>query len=376
MFLNMSGAPRKILLRTVTLLPFVVAPLVVARAQEEYKVPRVLSPDGGEACYGRVYDNQHMRTHLRQKVVRIFLLYGSDPRQRPNEEPDSDQSSNHYTGYLMTTLRDAKKPDWAWASCDGGSEDENKRIRCNQECDRTLGYLAPDGKGGIILSDLDSDLYHGPGELDGIQSPADQAKYDKKTLGQDDSKFRLDPSPLETCKAEFAKINAVNPALGEPLRKRLKPDQPFCYGRDYDAAHLAKHPEQMTVSIRVQRGPTELSAYAAANKSESWPEGAEVVVTLTTRKGAGRAEQKYTCSPEADQWRCAAKTPTAAVSTPVSCDVSWKEIFLRRGVDGTMMLGNPNSGLLIGDICAKSAATKSDDKVFRLSPLPLSACGL
>jgi hypothetical protein len=56
--------------------------------------------------------------------------------------------------------------------------------------------------------------------------------------------------------------------------------------------------------------------------------------------------------------------------------MSNKEIFLRRGAGGTMMLGNPNNGLPIGDICAKSEATKSDDKVFCLSPLPLSACGL
>ena len=363
---------RTLLFQAAAALSLVGALSGVAQAQES-----VPSSSKGTTCYGRIYDDQHIQSHPRQKVVRIFWFYGA-PSSGPNEEPDSDHGDYRDGPKLMTTLRGEQKPLWTWGfSCEDSGGD-NKPVRCNQDCDRTLGYLARDGKGGIILSDLDRDLYHYPEDVDAIHSPADQAEYDRKTLGEDDSKFRLDRLPVEVCETEFAKIAGVDPALGEPLRKRLKPDQPFCYGRDYDAAHLAKHPEQATVSIRVQRGPAELSAYAAANRGPgSWPFDAQIVVTLTTRKGAGKIEQEYKhCFPELNQWRCYAKTANPTASASASCDVSNKRVYLRRGIDGTMMLGNPDSGLPIGDICAKSTPTESDDKIFRLSPLPLSACGL
>ena len=41
-----------------------------------------------------------------------------------------------------------------------------------------------------------------------------------------------------------------------------------------------------------------------------------------------------------------------------------------------MMLANPNSSLAIVDLCSKAAdgKTVSDDKVYRLQPMPQSAC--
>ena len=59
-----------------------------------------------------------------------------------------------------------------------------------------------------------------------------------------------------------------------------------------------------------------------------------------------------------------------------SCDIAQKEIFLKRGANGTMMLANPNSSLAIVDLCSKAAEgkTQSDDKVYRLESMPQSAC--
>ncbi|TIU26983.1 MAG: hypothetical protein E5W38_26425, partial [Mesorhizobium sp.] len=82
--------------------------------------------------------------------------------------------------------------------------------------------------------------------------------------------------------------------------------------------------------------------------------------------------QTYTCQGEADQWRCSASSKMS----DFACDISQKEIFLKRGAGGTMMLANPNSALAIVDLCSKAAGgkTKSDDKVYRLNPMPQSAC--
>jgi hypothetical protein len=42
------------------------------------------------------------------------------------------------------------------------------------------------------------------------------------------------------------------------------------------------------------------------------------------------------------------------------------------------LLANPKSGLPIVDMCAAEGKgfTRSDDKIFRLNEMPLSACGL
>ncbi|TIU64679.1 MAG: hypothetical protein E5W30_02095, partial [Mesorhizobium sp.] len=87
---------------------------------------------------------------------------------------------------------------------------------------------------------------------------------------------------------------------------------------------------------------------------------------------SGKVTQTYLCQGEADQWRCAASSKIS----DFACDVSQKEIFLKRGANGTMMLANPNSALAIVDLCSKAAdgKTTSDDKVYRLNPMPQAAC--
>ncbi|TSE12742.1 hypothetical protein C1D09_007605 [Mesorhizobium intechi] len=327
-----------------------------------------LSPNGADVCFGRVYDAAHLKAHPKQKVARIFFYYGHDPVSRPNEEPAANADTS-YNGFLTTTVRGAKAPQWAGGWCNHESEDGTSGpIRCGMDCDRTMASLKVDDKGRLIVTDVSADLY-----LDaGSEEELGKAEYDRQALGSEDDNFRLDPMPAATCKAEFARIDPIDPALGDPLRVRLKPDQPFCYGRDYDTAHLASHPDQLTQSIRVFRGPVELASFASGGDIANWPDGADIAVSVTTRLKSGKVTQTYSCQGEADQWRCAASSKMS----DFSCDIAQKEIFLKRGANGTMMLANPNSSLAIVDLCSKAAdgKTKSDDKVYRLEPMPQSAC--
>ncbi|BCG93253.1 hypothetical protein [Mesorhizobium sp. 131-2-1] len=338
-----------------------------ALADDAPKLPE-LSPNGADACFGRVYDAAHLKAHPKQKVARIFFFYGHDPVSRPNEEPMANADTS-YNGFLTTTVRGAKKPEWAAGWCNKEDpSDKASGIRCGMECDRTLASLKVDDKGRLIVSNVQPDVY-----LDaGAEEDLGTAQYNKQALGSEDDNFRLDPMPAATCKAEFARIDPIDPALGAPLRERLKPDQPFCYGRDYDAAHLASHPDQVTQSIRVFRGPVELASFAAGGDVANWPDGADIAVSVTTRQKSGKVTQTYACQGEADQWRCSASSKMS----DFSCDISQKEIFLKRGANGTMMLANPNSALAIVDLCSKAAEgkTTSDDKVYRLNPMPQSAC--
>lgn len=99
---------------------------------------------------------------------------------------------------------------------------------------------------------------------------------------------------------------------------------------------------------------------------------ADITVSVTTRQKSAEVTQIYSCEGEADQWRCTA----SAKMSDFSCDIAAKEIYLRRGANGTMMLANPNNSLPIIDLCSKAAdgKTTSDDKVYRLEPMPQSAC--
>ena len=102
------------------------------------------------------------------------------------------------------------------------------------------------------------------------------------------------------------------------------------------------------------------------------------MASVETRNSKGKVMQKYQCDAEANQWRCvmdsAAQPPDCGMHDGIA---SVREIFLRRGADGSMMLGNPTSGLPpFADICGKVEDTRSDDKLFRVKPLPLSECGL
>lgn len=329
---------------------------------------KALGPDGKDACFGRVYDKAHLKAHPNQKVGRIFFYYGSDPVSHPNEEPGNGHADAGYNGFLATTTRGAKKPDWVGGWC-GASDGAGggDAIHCGMECDRTMANLKVDRKGRLIVSGLDRDVY-----LDaGAEEELGEQEYERQALGTDDDGFALDRRPVAECRAEFARADPVDPALGEPLRLRLKPDQPFCYGRDYTASHLASHPDQATQAVRVFRGPVELASYASDGTPGNWPNGSDVMVSVTTRKGSGRTLQSYTCDGEGDQWRCVATDK----ASDAHCDVSAREIYLRRGASGTMMLANPGAGLPLADLCSANDRTVSDDKVFRLDPMPQSQCG-
>jgi hypothetical protein len=343
------------------------APLVAGASAQEAAPPAEISPDGRDACFGRVYDAAHMQSHPDQKVGRIFFLYGHDPVSRPDETPPG-AGGNSYAVFLATTMRGAKKPDWAGGWCARNeAEDGTASIHCYMDCERPLADVRRDAKGSLVLSGVPQDLYLDPDAEDTLG----KAEYRRRALGKGDDNFRLDPQPVEACRAEFARIDPPDPALGPPLRVRLKPDQPFCYGRDYDAGHMKAHPDQATVSIRVSRGPAELASFAKIYTPDHWPDGATVRVAVTVRGRAAPAALTYTCVSDADQWDCSPPDKADA-----GCEVPPRQIFLRRGADGTMMLANPKSALPSADMCAPAAGTKTDDKVFRLSAMPLSACGL
>jgi hypothetical protein len=134
------------------------------------------------------------------------------------------------------------------------------------------------------------------------------------------------------------------------------------------------HPKQATTSIRLYRGPIEIADYAGLAESErSWPNQALIQVRVTTRGASKSLAQRYRCQGQGDQWECSASSSDAC-----TLDGAGLAIDLRRDLNNGMILANPRSALPVVDLCGSGepGPTKSDDKIFRLSPMPLSACGL
>jgi hypothetical protein len=346
--------------------------LALPAAADDYVLPE-LSPSGRATCFGRLYNEQHMAVHPHQKTQRIFLLHGLDPLGRPNEEPRLRTSPFQipYTVFIATTMRGETTPKWARAWCYWGSSTgpDKGLVYCVKECGRQMGFFKLDLAGNLNFTDLPRDFY-----VDACSDQSlDSAEYARRSFDVDDDHFSLAPQSLDACKAEFARIDPPDPALGPPLRERLKPDQSFCYGQDYDAAHLKAHPNQITTSIRVFRGPTEIESYVGhSDWKERWPADVEIMVRATTRKGGKfPMEERITCKGEGDEWYC-------DPSYGVCIFDAVRPIYLRRGFNGAILLSNPKSGLPIVDMCAPEGKglTRSDDRIYRLNEMPLSACGL
>lgn len=148
-----------------------------------------------------------------------------------------------------------------------------------------------------------------------------------------------------------------------------------CFGRDYDANHLASHPRQRVTSLYLFRD------FTPDTNSEFEPDspdalrdndgiegriGVDTYVRLRDRKGV--YSNHFSCS----------KSDSGGVSCAIDCDGgSFRLKSAGEGLD----LGN--EGFVVVGGCGSSDEDDSkredvkpgaDDKLFRLGPQPLAAC--
>ena len=186
--------------------------------------------------------------------------------------------------------------------------------------------------------------------------------------GKDDKVFRLEVKATAVCHNEEQKAKPIRP--GKPLRERFQEHEVFCFGRDYDAAPLAKHPQQKVTSIRVGRlNPAE----ERRDAEQKWPDGVKLSVELTLKMVATRHALKYVCDPQEASWKCTAEPVPNTGST---CDDA--TVHLARGEGDDILLINRQEGLPIDASCqAKHESTPNAER-HRRAPTTrlsvLSAC--
>jgi hypothetical protein len=339
------------------------------------QAPAPLFTADQEACFGRVYDRSHLASHPNQKVtsLHIFRSLGERPEAESWQANQRDDAIKQFreTGradvQAFVTFRDRKGYFHNWLTCPKAAKDG---MRCFIECDGGSFSLKRDGASTALLSNDGFVIIGGCGE----DVEASEEVY--FSPGKDDKLFRLEAKSAAVCRAEEQKAKPIRP--GRPLRERFQDNEIFCFGRDYDAAHLAKHPQQKVASIRVGR-LTPAEERLDKDLAQKWPDDVKLSMSLTLKAGAARRALKYACDPKEASWECAAQSAPDARST---CDGN--TVHLARGEGDDILLINRREGLPIDAACQAKAAdapdddhqrpTRSDDKTFRLTRMPVEAC--
>lgn len=334
-----------------------------------------------EACFGRVYDKAHLAAHPQQKVTSIHVFRSLDDRKeaenwtpgRRQEQIELFKSDKTVGVDAYVTFRDRKGYFYNSLSCHDSSDEG---VMCGIDCDGGSFVLKPGNAGSIMLQNNGFVLIGGCGE------EIEQAAQVYFQPGKDDKVFRLDKKPVDACRAEEQKTTPVRLGQGQPLRERFKPDEPFCYGRDYDAAHMAKHPQQKVAAIRVGRLDTAPERKETDTMSASeWPGDVRVNVSMKMKAGSTPRKANYSCDPEVSNWKCTITGPETHNST---CTERYFQLSRAAGQDISLI--NRRDGLPIDFACPDASKsqnagddvdkrkTKSDDASFRLTKMPLEAC--
>ena len=203
-----------------------------------------------DACFGRVYDAAHLKAHPKQKVSSIHVLRSLEQRREAeNWTPDARAESirsfredGQASRHRLRHFRDRKGTFHNSLTCD---KETREGVRCMIECDGGSFRLARSGANSVMLHNNGFVLVGGCGE--------DVEEGQERALRS--GRGRQGVPARQPAGRGLPRRGAEGDAdpRRPPLRERFKEDEPFCFGRDYDAAHLASNPKQMVSQIRVGR---------------------------------------------------------------------------------------------------------------------------
>jgi hypothetical protein len=290
-------------------------------------------PLGADACFGRSYDAAHLKRHPRQRITSLHLLRDFTPDRSTEFVPQTVEEMKKHDGQYgnvtvsaFVRFRDRPGAYWNMLSCHRSGEGA---VRCGVDCDGGSFGLKPLAKGdGLMLENYGFVVVGGCGSDD-----------DEKEVfvhpGADDKMFRLDRQPVAAC---LAMRDAVRPAwvkLGS-----------------YDAAHLAKHPQQTVRRFAVLK--------AGGDKPG---EDAEHKLSFRIELKDGRKiEKQAKCFTERYAYTCNPAEPVGSEA----------DFYLTRAGDAAAMVRDRKGHLskLFG------ATLGSDDRMFRLNAADPKDCAL
>jgi hypothetical protein len=330
-------------IRLLTIAAALLASGLKAAAQDKKESPFPSHlPLATEACFGRIYDQKHLAAHPRQRVTGFHLFRDFTPDNRLEDRPFTVEELKEVdgdSGIIVTAyVRFRNRPGLFFNSLHCGKSTDGKEVRCGIDCDGGSFKLRTSEK-SLLLENEGFVVVGGCGASEDEQEMADYVKP-----GADDKLFRLDPKPVAECRALADSLKPHWAKLGKTVRERLDRDEAVCLSRRYDAAHLAKHPQQTVRAISVYKA-----------KGERPRPGEFQSYNLTFRvelKNGRKFEKKTTCFADQYAFACTHDPDLDTV----------RDYYLTRAPDDKVMLRDRRGRL------EKLFDTKlgSDDRIFRL----------
>jgi len=232
---------------------FAAASIAGAQAEEKAKPLIAEFPPDAEVCYGRLYDDAHLKQHPRQKVSAIYLFRSltadAEDEQRPKSRAELAaenvewEKTTRAEGETMSGFVPGR------TSLEVAVKFRDRRIMFRQgvECRKLPGNgfsCGVDCDGGGFGASLEGQAlvmrqspHSGGLRVQSGCSSGDESAPDVRINPDDDGLvFRLDPLPIAAC---HAARDAARPAwvaaAAEPLRKRFASKAGLCFVAPADA---------------------------------------------------------------------------------------------------------------------------------------------
>lgn len=306
-------------------------------------------PVGQEACFGRVYNAEHLAQHGKQRVTSFHIFKDlsvdsakEDPVETGEEIRARDGDGGNFGVAAYVNFRDKPgKLFHHWLSCNNFEKD---RTTCSIDCDGG-SFNLKESDTSLLLQNNGFVVIGGCGE-----SEEEAEQRDFVSPGADDRVFKLDPQPLKVCTALRDSLKPKYAALGAPLRERFKIDE-ICFSRSYNTAHMAAHPKQTVKRIAVLKTK-------ASKLSDDYP--AYKLSFLIELRDGKRIEKKTDCSPDNYAYTC---THDPQMDTQ-------RDFYLTRAGDNEVMLRDKRG------VLSKLFDTElgADDRLFKLRASPAADC--
>ncbi len=179
-------------------------------------------------------------------------------------------------------------------SCYDGEASDH--LRCGVDCDGGSFIVNPAPEGISIAFEEGNGL-----SLNASCGEPDDSGHSRWLTGEEaGNSMTLVAQPAEACLADD---RAARPSFAKdetPLRERLGPGKWNCLSRDYDVAHLAKHPRQKvkSIALAISDAPKAVSDEFGY---QSTTFAAELSVVL---RDGSKGSDKVECFADEYQFRC------------------------------------------------------------------------
>ncbi len=272
-----------------------------AQAQTEPNIgPRTLEvfPQGEERCYRGSFE-----TVKKRQLVQSFQLYRllrPDPAKEALEMTadeaaafDKRPDAVNWADVVVRLKGHDGVFDQSLSCYDG---EAGTHVRCGVDCDGGSFTLNP-VDGGVAIAFEEG---NGLSLNASCGEPDDSGRSRWLTAEEAGMSMTLLAQPAESCLADD---RAARPAFVKddtPLRDRIGPGKWNCLSRDYDKAHLAKHPKQKVKSIALAiEGAPRVVTDEYGYRSTVFDAGLSIVL-----RDGDTGSEKLECSADDYQFRC------------------------------------------------------------------------